>query len=178
MKLWLVTWCKDKIMEFASVVTDGDLNIIKEGPEFVVHISDADLGESNLTQDIMFSFNELKFQARWMSGVPKPTDKLGWLKSVALVRIKFRTGTQKFLISSEKTVPKHQLLETLSTWIWTSCEEVFISRILQQYHESFLKWMLHEYFRNASVNCRTSLQNCGRLNCKRACQENGPCLGW
>ena len=31
-------------MEFASVVTDGDLNIIKEGPEFVVHISDADLG--------------------------------------------------------------------------------------------------------------------------------------
>ena len=35
---------KDKIMEFASVVTDGDLNVIKEGPEFVVHISDADLG--------------------------------------------------------------------------------------------------------------------------------------
>ena len=33
----------DKIMEFASVVTDGEFNLIKEGPEFVVHISENDL---------------------------------------------------------------------------------------------------------------------------------------
>ena len=30
-------------MEFASVVTDGEFNLIKEGPEFVVHISENDL---------------------------------------------------------------------------------------------------------------------------------------
>ena len=35
---------KDKIMEFASVVTDGELNVIKEGPEFIVHIDDVNLG--------------------------------------------------------------------------------------------------------------------------------------
>lgn len=34
---------KDKIMEFASVVTDGEFNLIKEGPEFVVHIPENDL---------------------------------------------------------------------------------------------------------------------------------------
>ena len=33
----------DKIMEFASVVTDGQFNLIKEGPEFVVHISEDEL---------------------------------------------------------------------------------------------------------------------------------------
>ena len=37
------TYTLDKIMEFASVVTDGEFNLIKEGPEFVVHISENDL---------------------------------------------------------------------------------------------------------------------------------------
>ena len=36
-------YTSDKIMEFASVVTDGEFNLIKEGPEFVVHISENDL---------------------------------------------------------------------------------------------------------------------------------------
>ena len=40
-------------MEFASVVTDGDLNIIKEGPEFVVHISDADLGKIHIKPNVL-----------------------------------------------------------------------------------------------------------------------------
>ena len=36
---------KDKIMEFASVVTDGALNVIKQGPEFIVHIDETDLAK-------------------------------------------------------------------------------------------------------------------------------------
>ena len=41
--MWGLIQPLDKIMEFASVVTDGEFNLIKEGPEFVVHISENDL---------------------------------------------------------------------------------------------------------------------------------------
>ena len=42
-EMWGLIQPLDKIMEFASVVTDGEFNLIKEGPEFVVHISENDL---------------------------------------------------------------------------------------------------------------------------------------
>ena len=41
-KRFLISF-SDKIMEFASVVTDGQFNLIKEGPEFVVRISEDEL---------------------------------------------------------------------------------------------------------------------------------------
>jgi len=33
----------DKIIEIATIVTDSDLNILAEGPQFVIHQSDAAL---------------------------------------------------------------------------------------------------------------------------------------